>query len=113
MRFRVKAMSGVHDVLSYVLDAVDETDARRQVAGAGLAFISIARERSLRFGNRATRMPLVTFSQELVALLDAGLSLVEAIETLAEKEAAPAIRRTLDQVLLRLREGQTFGAALA
>jgi cell division GTPase FtsZ len=46
MRFRVKAMSGVHDVLSYALDAVDESDARSQVAGAGLACISIARERS-------------------------------------------------------------------
>jgi general secretion pathway protein F len=113
MRFRVKAMSGGHDVLSYVLDAIDESDARRQVAGAGLAFISIARERTLNFGGRATRVPLVTFSQELVALLDAGLSLVESIETLAEKEAQPAVRRTLDQVLVRLREGQTFGAALA
>ena len=59
MRFRVKAVSGVHDVLSYVLDAVDESDARRQVAGAGLAFISIARERTLNLGSRATRMPLV------------------------------------------------------
>jgi general secretion pathway protein F len=113
MRFRVKAMSGGHDVLSYVLDAVDETDARRQVMGAGLAFISIARERSLNFGRRSTRMPLVTFSQELVALLDAGLSLVESIETLGEKEASLSVRRTLDQVLVRLREGQTFGAALA
>jgi len=113
MRFRVKAMSGAQDVLSYVLDAADEADARRQVAGSGLAFISLARERSLGMGKRTVRMPLVTFSQELVALLDAGLSLVESIETLGEKEASPAIRRTLDQMLLRLREGQTFGAALA
>ena len=113
MRFRVKAMGGAHDVTSYVLDAADETDARRQVAGAGLAFISIARERTFKFGSGNIRMPLVTFSQELVALLDAGLSLVESIETLGEKEASPAVRRTLDQVLVRLREGQTFGAALA
>jgi general secretion pathway protein F len=113
MRFRVKAMSGGADVLSYVLDAADEADARRQVTSAGLAFISIARERTLNFGKRSTRLPLVTFSQEMVALLDAGLSLVEAIETLGEKEASPSIRRTLDQVLVRLREGQTFGAALA
>ncbi|MGB8328460.1 MAG: type II secretion system F family protein [Steroidobacteraceae bacterium] len=112
MRFRVKAMSSAQDVLSYVLDAVDELDARRQVAGAGLAFISIARDRRVNFGNRSSRVPLVTFSQELVALLDAGLSLVESIETLAEKEASPAARRTLEQVLVRLREGQTFGAAL-
>jgi len=113
MRFRVKAVSGGADVLSYVLDAQDEADARRQVLSAGLAFISIARERSLQFSKRASRMPLVTFSQELVALLDAGLSLVESIETLGEKEASPNIKRTLDQVLVRLREGQTFGAALA
>ena len=113
MRFRVKAMSGGADVLSYVLDAADEADARRQVSGAGLAFISIARERTLNFGNRSSRVPLVTFSQEMVALLDAGLSLVESIEALGEKEASPTVRRTLDQVLVRLREGQTFGAALA
>ena len=113
MRFRVKAMAGGQDVSSYVLDAVDEADARRQVAGAGLAFISIARERSLNFGSRNTRLQLVTFSQELVALLDAGLSLVESIETLGEKEASPAVRRTLNQVMVRLREGQTLGAALS
>ena len=29
------------------------------------------------------------FSQELLALLDAGLTLVEALETLAEKEQRP------------------------
>jgi general secretion pathway protein F len=113
VRFRVKAMSSGQDVLSYPLDAADESDARRQVAGAGLAFISIARERSLQLGGRHTRLPLVTFSQELVALLDAGLSLVESVETLGEKEANSSVRRTLDQVLVRLREGQTFGAALA
>jgi general secretion pathway protein F len=113
MRFRVKAMGGGQDVMSYVLDAVDEMDARRQVAGAGLAFISIARERSLGFLGRTQRLPLVIFSQELVALLDAGLSLVESIETLGEKEASASVRTTLDQVLKRLREGQTLGSALA
>ncbi len=90
MRFRVKAMAGAQDVSYYVLDAVDESDARRQVVTAGLAFISIARERSLNFGGRNSRLQLVTFSQELVALLDAGLSLVESIETLGEKEASRA-----------------------
>ena len=113
MRFRVKAMAGAQDVSSYVLDAVDESDARRQIVGAGLAFISIARERSLRLGSGNTRLQLVTFSQELVALLDAGLSLVESIETLGEKEASAAARRTLEQVMTRLREGQTLGAALS
>jgi general secretion pathway protein F len=113
MRFRIKALRAGNDVLSYVLDAADEADALRQVSGAGLALISATRERSLSLMTRRARVPLVTFSQELVALIDAGLSLVESMETLAEKEAQPAVYRTIDTVLKRLREGQTFGAALA
>ncbi|MEO8306495.1 MAG: type II secretion system F family protein [Pseudomonadota bacterium] len=106
-------MNGIQDVLSYVVDALDEADATRQIASAGLAQISITRERSLALIRRTSKIPLVPFSQELVALLNAGLSLVEAIDTLREKEANPSVRRTLDQVLMRLREGQTLGAALS
>jgi general secretion pathway protein F len=100
-------------VLSYQLDAVDESDARRQIAADGQSCISLAPGRRLVFGDRSAHVPLVTFTQELVALLDAGLSLVESIEALGEKEASLAIRRTFDQVLLRLREGNTLGTALA
>jgi general secretion pathway protein F len=112
MRFKVKAISGGQEVLSWVLEAADEADARRQVAGAGLGFISAVRERSFKLGG-SNKLALVTFSQELVALLDAGLSLVESIETLGEKEASPMVRQVLGQMLVRLREGQTLGAALA
>jgi general secretion pathway protein F len=113
MRFRVKAISGGQEVLSWVLEAADEADVRRQVAGAGLGFVSAVRERTLKLGGGGHKLPLVTFSQELVALLDAGLSLVESIETLGEKEASPVVRQVFGQLLVRLREGQTLGAALA
>jgi len=113
MRFRIKAMSTAHDVHSYILDAMDESDARRQITGAGLTAISILREHGVRLRSRSLKLPLVSFSQELVALLDAGLSLVESIDTLAEKEASPPVRRVLDQLIVRLREGQSLGAAMA
>jgi general secretion pathway protein F len=113
MRFRVKAVSAGGGVQNYILDALDESDARRQVDGAGFALISIVRERSLALLNRPARMPLINFSQELVALLDAGLSLVESIETLAEKEANPGVRRVMDQLMVRLREGQALAAAMS
>ena len=67
--------------------AADESDARRQIVTAGLAASSPSRA-SAPVAGRNTRVQLVTFSQELVALLDAGLSLVESIETLGEKEAS-------------------------
>ncbi|MEN9706021.1 MAG: hypothetical protein RLZZ393_1900 [Pseudomonadota bacterium] len=113
MRFRVKAIGPARDVVSCVIEAADEGDARRQASASGLAPLSVARERTLAFGVARGRLDLVTFSQELVALVEAGLSLVESIETLAEKEANPVVRRSMEQILARLREGRTLGAALA
>ncbi len=112
MEFRIKALDREHAVLAQEVDAVDEADARRQLALMGLRVISLTPLRQKRF-SRPARIPLVIFSQELVALLDAGLSLVESLEALTEKESSSAVRRPLEQILSRLYEGQTLGAALA
>lgn len=94
-----------------MIDAPNESDARRQVAERGLQVISIARDLHLSFASK-TRFPIVSFSQELVALLDAGLTLVEAIDTLTEKEHNAGMRRMLDQIRERLFEGKTLSYAL-
>jgi general secretion pathway protein F len=112
MRFTVKAFDSTQGVLVYAVDAPDETDARRQVLDAGRQLISLARRAPIG-GSAQGRVPLVIFSQELVALLDAGISLVEAVETLTEKESQPAVRRTMEQIRLRLFEGRTLSSALA
>ncbi|TLY93742.1 MAG: type II secretion system F family protein [Gammaproteobacteria bacterium] len=59
------------------------------------------------------QLQLAVFSQQLVSLLDAGLSLVEALEALAQKESSATTKRTLDRILARLYEGQTLAAAVA
>lgn len=112
MYFEVKAFDGTRGVLTYALEAVDEADARRQVLEQGQQPIAIAARARL-FRARTARVPLVGFSQELVALMNAGLSLVESIEGLAEKESDPAVRRSLEQLRARLYEGRTLSAALA
>ncbi len=113
MEYRVKALNREHAVLAQLVDAIDEADARRQLGMSGLRVISLAPVHQFRLFTRAAKIPLVIFSQELVALLDAGLSLVESIEALTEKEVNAAVRRPLEQILSRLYEGQTLGAALA
>jgi general secretion pathway protein F len=66
------------------------------------------------FGERsAVRFALGLFSQELRALLRAGLTLVEALEALVEKEGANTTRDVLSRLLNQLREGQRFSSALA
>jgi len=61
---------------------------------------------------RATRFPLVLFTQELLALLRSGISLVEALETLAEKDSRASSGPVLARLLGKLREGQSFSSAL-
>ncbi|MCC6631803.1 MAG: type II secretion system F family protein [Gammaproteobacteria bacterium] len=113
MLFDVKAMGPSHEVLTYVLEAGDEADARRLILEQGRRVISLqGRQAMLRLARRR-RLPLVQFSEELVALLDAGLTLVEGIEALTEKEALPSARRTLTQLRERLYQGATLSAALA
>lgn len=112
MLFRVKALDSMQGVIVYPVDAADEADARAQVIAQGRRIISISA--GLRLLPRARqRIPLVNFSQELISLLDAGLSLLESIETLGEKETQGGVRCALEQICARLREGRGLAAALA
>ena len=113
MEFRIKALDSSASVISCVVDAVDETDARRQLALQELRVISLEPMRRLRGLFRPPQLQLAVFSQQLVSLLDAGLSLVEALEALAQKESSATTKRTLDRILARLYEGQTLAAAVA
>jgi len=113
MEYRVKALEGGRGVVSRVLSAVDESDARRQLELQDLRVISLAPMRRLRTLRRQPQLQLAVFSQQLVSLLDAGLSLVEALEALAERQGSSGAHSVLDQVLARLYEGQTLGAALS
>jgi general secretion pathway protein F len=112
VRFNIKAHDRQGGVRVLAIDAVDEHEARRQVLAAGGEVISVRRPHAF-LARRASRIALVPFSQELVALLDAGLSLVEAIDTLTEKEPGAGARRSLEQIRARLFEGLTLSAALA
>ncbi|WP_077034800.1 type II secretion system F family protein [Pelomonas sp. KK5] len=63
-------------------------------------------------GGSSKRFPLRLFSQELAVLLDAGIALLEALNTLREKEANAAVRRALDAVVATVEQGQPLSAAM-
>jgi general secretion pathway protein F len=95
---------------------VSETEAVRRVVSRGarvLAIESTSSADAVAGSRRSARFPLVLFSQELLALLDAGLNLTEALTTLHAKERQPAVRAVLDQVLQALREGRNLSDVLA
>ena len=115
MRYLVKAVKAGGAIVSLTVDARDDREASEQVHSQGLSVLAVRRAGGavfpgLKFG--AGRFPLVLFTQELLALLQSGISLVEALETLAEKEARSATGVVLGAVLERLRQGQSLSAAL-
>lgn len=57
--------------------------------------------------------PLTLFSQELLALTEAGLNLMEALETLRTKENRLPVKQVLDDLVQSLTRGQSFGEALS
>lgn len=119
MQFDVRALTSDHLVTQLSIDAINEDDARRQVEQRGLYAAAITPARQPLFGTlfgrggKTRRLSLVLFSQELLALLNAGLSIVEGLEALLEKEAAEGARSILTRLLSSLRDGKRFSQALA
>ena len=114
MQFAVRTLAPDQSISRQIVDALDEADARRQVEARGL-FVS-AVERAGGGGLRRRRgasLSLVLFSQELLALLTAGLGIVESLEALLEKEASGATRAVLERLLGGLREGKRFSTVLS
>jgi general secretion pathway protein F len=114
MRYLVKTLNADGGIGVLALVANDAADAERQAVARGGAVISVARDSYVSFGrgSRATRFPLPLFSQELLALLESGIAVVEAIETLAEKEHRPGVRSVLLQIVAGLRDGRPLSATL-
>jgi general secretion pathway protein F len=114
MQFAVRTLAPDMRIASVLVDALDEADARRQVEARGL-FVSAIEpvQAPLLRRQRGGKLSLVLFSQELLALLTAGLGIVEGLEALLEKEASPATRGVLERLLAGLREGKRLSAVMA
>ena len=114
MRFRILATQDGQNLVTLPVDADNVKAAQRAVQQQGYAVISVSGALpTLRFSARERKFPLALFSHELRSLLDAGLTLPEAMSALVEKEARPAVRRVLEGVHTELMQGSSFSAALA
>lgn len=112
MRFEVKAVISGQGTVYLELEASSEEEARRQVMDQGGMVLSVRRRFSGFTFKSRTHFPLVHFSQELLSLQTAGLSLVESIETLLEKEQDAGNRNVIQSILDKLYEGVTFSQSL-
>ncbi|MDD2090696.1 type II secretion system F family protein [Pseudomonas guariconensis] len=114
MRYCLKAL-GRQGIVQLQVEAEDTEHARRQAENQGLRVVSIRgqgvalRVLALR---RAPVFDLVLFSQELGTLLSAGLPLIDALESLAEKAPNASSRKVLEALVRQLYEGRSLSQAL-
>jgi len=114
VRFEVRALQG-NVVTSVHIDALNEADARAQVIARSLQPLSVrtgGRRLGRGAGSSSAGLSLLLFSQELLALLEGGLTIVESIDVLAEKEARPAVGNLYARIARGLVEGKSFSACI-
>lgn len=116
MQFEIRSIDKSSSVSTLVLDAPSREIAMTMALDRGLRVLSIESGQKLTklFKRSSSKdFPLGQFSQELLTLLDAGLALVESIETLSEKENRPERRDLLDRLVADLYRGAALSRALS
>lgn len=110
MRFQARVVEPGGAVASIEVAAGDAAEASARLMAEGFGVLSLRRKG--RGGRGEAGIALTQFAQELRALLEAGVALIEAIQTLGEKEPRPVARALLRAVEGALAEGRSFSAAL-
>lgn len=117
MQFQIKAVGAASTIIDLRLEAPTLEAARQAAEHQGLRVMALSPVRRLSglglpFAGRRD-FPLVLFSQELATLINAGLSLINALESLAEKETDPSVRKIVGDIARLLYEGKPFSLALS
>ena len=116
MEFVVNAVNARREIVSLRLQATNADLAKEQARKSGLSVLSVRAQGfsvSLPTFKGRVHFPVTLFSIELMSLLEAGLNLVEALQTLAEKEAEPGRREVVQGLLAAIRRGEPVSRAVA
>jgi len=112
MRYVARALdSASYRVEEIAFDALNEGQAKHLIEARGLIPLSVRLDRQARQTWVRKRFQVPLFVQELATLLAAGMTVVEAIDTLAVKAREPDLT-PLKLILARLHEGKALSDAL-
>jgi general secretion pathway protein F len=114
MRFELKAINANGRIESLDFEGLDEATAIQQAESRGYTVLAVRPRLGFTMPWRRSRerFPVGLFSQELLVLLNAGLPLVEAIDTLTERERREDFRAVMERIVAVLRQGNMLSSAL-
>ncbi len=116
MQFQLQ-VQGAAGKQAIAIDAANEAEAIRAAARNGWRVLAIDSAvlpgAGAAINHNQQAFPLLQFSQELLALLEAGLNLSEAMATLHNKEVRGGSKATLAAIMLTLQQGKSFSDTLS
>ena len=113
MRFTVKYTNRTGDVLLKDWEGVSAEDATERILAEGSFPLDVkASGRAFRRTRTIKTESLIILNQELLALLRAGIPLLQCLELLAGHGKDPLLRRSLERVMELVKEGASFSEAL-
>ena len=113
MRFTVKLTTPNGEILTRDFEAASVDEVRSRVMSEGGFPIDISRTTSAFRGTKQLKAEtLILFNQEFLALLKAGIPLLQCLELLKGHGKDPLLRSSLDRVVELVKEGMAFSDAL-
>ncbi|MCP5515884.1 MAG: type II secretion system F family protein [Verrucomicrobiales bacterium] len=131
--FRYQAVRGDGGPAQGIVEAEDRRDALRRLGQQGLfpsaleacaddrpaavateapAAVALAGPSGWRIGRGVRRKDVTAFTREIAALVEAGIPIPQALDSLGQEETNPVLRRTVLGLAESVRKGAAFSAAL-
>jgi type IV pilus assembly protein PilC len=113
MRFTVKFTNPAGEILTRDFEGHSQSEVKDRVLAEGHFPMDIRRnDTSFRRSRVLAAAPLILFNQELLALLKAGIPLLQSLELLVGHGKDPLLRESLERCVALLKEGMSFSEAL-
>ncbi len=113
MRYTVKFTTAAGEILVRDFEGHSVPEVQERVFAEGHFPLEVKRSgTAFRRQRTLGAAPLILFNQELLALLKAGIPLLQSLELLVGHGKDPLLRNSLDRVVELLREGMSFSEAL-
>lgn len=118
-RFKYTAKSQPHQFIHGIIEAESPSDAVAKINNMGYFPISITFE-DVSLGhtgilniNKVSRKDVALFTRQLSSLIDSGINIVNALNTLKQQTPNSYFKRALSDITDKIREGKSFSDALA